>query len=93
MYIRVITRDGGERVVVAKDALGGVFAELKSFAFVPPAMTVEDYMKEMAHSVWTFYGKGVQITGGDTLAQRAQNAYRKFVDLGGFWLRFQKKMP
>ncbi|MFY9121237.1 MAG: hypothetical protein WAO57_13035 [Syntrophomonadaceae bacterium] len=79
MYIRVITRDG-ERVVVAKDALG-VFAELKSFAFVPPAMTVEDYMKEMAHSVWTFYGKGVQITG-DTLAQRAQNAYRKFVDLG-----------
>jgi hypothetical protein len=75
LYIRVITRDG-ERVVVAKDALG-VFEELKSFAFVPPTMTVEEYIMEMARSVWTFYGKGVQITG-DTLAQRAQSAYRQF---------------
>jgi len=48
---------------------------------VPPAVTVEEYIKEMARSIWIFYGKGVEITGG-TLAQRAQNAYRKFVDLG-----------
>ena len=79
MYLRVITSDG-ERFSVARDALG-VFEELKSFAFVPPTMTVEEYIMEMARSVWTFYGKGVQITG-DTLAQRAQSAYRQFVDLG-----------
>ncbi len=79
MYLRVITMDG-ERVAVAKDALG-IFEKLRSFAFVPPAMVVEEYMKEMARSVWTFYGKGVQITG-DTLAQRAQSTYRQFVDLG-----------
>lgn len=79
MYLRVITMDG-ERVAVAKDALG-IFEELRSFAFVPPAMVVEEYMKEMARSVWTFCGKGVQITG-DTLAQKAQSTYRQFVDLG-----------
>ena len=79
MYLRVITLDE-ERVLVAKDALG-VFQELRSFAFVPPAVTVEEYIKEIARSIWTFYGKGVEITG-DTLAQRAQNAYHKFVDLG-----------
>jgi hypothetical protein len=87
MYLRVITSDG-ERVSVARDALG-VFEELKSFAFVPPTMTVEEYIMEMARSVWTFYGKGVQITG-DTLAQRAQSAYRQFVDLG-FLIEITKK--
>ena len=79
MYLRVVTLDE-ERVLVAKDALG-VFQELRSLAFVPPAVTVEEYIKEMARSIWSFYGKGVEIAG-DTLAQRVQNAYRKFVDLG-----------
>lgn len=79
MYLRVMTVDG-ERVSMAQDELG-IFDELKSFAFVDPSMTIEGYIQEMARSVWTFCGKGVRITG-DTLAQRAQSAYRQFVDLG-----------
>ena len=79
MYLRVMTLDG-ERVSIAKDELG-VFEEFKSFAFVSPTMTVEEYIMEMTRSVWTFYGKGVQIIG-DTLAQRAQSACQQFVDLG-----------
>lgn len=79
MYLRVMTLDG-ERVSIAQDELG-IFKELKSLAFVPQDMSLEGYIEEMARSVWTFYGKGVQISG-DTLAQRAQSAFRQFVDLG-----------
>ena len=79
MYLRVMTLDG-KRVSVAKDELG-VFEELKSFAFVPHTMTVEEYINSMVHSAWTFYGKGVHVTG-DTLAEKAKSAYRQFVDYG-----------
>ncbi len=58
MYLRVMTLDS-KRVSVAQDELG-VFEELKSFAFVPHTMTVEEYIQEMVYSAWTFYGKGVR---------------------------------
>ena len=73
MYLRVMTLDG-KRVSVAQDELG-------VFAFVPHTMTVEEYINSMVHSAWTFYGKGVQLTG-DTLAEKAKSAYRQFVDFG-----------
>jgi hypothetical protein len=79
MYLRVMTLDG-RRVSVAEDELG-VFQELKSFAFVPHTMTVEEYIQEMARNVWKFYGKGVHLIG-DTLAAKAKSAYRQFVGYG-----------
>ena len=79
MYLRVMTLDG-ERVSVAQDELG-VFQELKSFAFVPETLTVEEYLTQMAQSVWTFYGQGVYIEG-ENLKEKAQSAYRQFVGLG-----------
>ena len=42
---------------------------------------MEEYIQEMVNSAWTFYGKGVQLTG-DTLAEKAKSAYRQFVDFG-----------
>jgi len=79
MYLRIMTMDGA-RVSVAPDE-SGIFEELKSLAFVSDTMTVEKYIEEMAQNAWTFYGRGVNITGC-TLAEKAKSAYRQFVNYG-----------
>lgn len=79
MYFRVITLDGS-RVSVAPDELG-VLTELRSFAFVPHTMTMEEYIDTIVRDIWTFHGKGAHVTG-DTLEEKAKSAYRQFVDLG-----------
>ena len=79
MYLRVMTLDG-ERVSVAEDELG-VIKELKSFAFVPHTTTLEEYLQQLVQSAWTFYRRGVHLTG-ETLEEKAKSAYRQFTDLG-----------
>ena len=79
MYLRVTTIDG-ERVYVAEDELG-IFKEMKSLAFVSSTQTLEEYLEQLTQTAWTFYRKGVHLTG-ETLEEKAKSAYRQFKEFG-----------
>jgi hypothetical protein len=70
---------GDDKVVIADSELG-VFQEMKEMAFVPDTMTVED-IDMMVRSAWEFDKTGIHVRG-DTLEEKAKNAYAQFLEKG-----------
>ncbi|HHY30242.1 MAG TPA: hypothetical protein GX520_06080 [Syntrophaceticus sp.] len=79
MYKKVVPF-GDDKVVIADSELG-VFQEMKEMAFVPDTMTIIEYIDMLVRSAWKFYKTGIHVWG-DTLEEKAKNAYAQFLEKG-----------